>query len=285
MQFMRYGNGVVTLSAGKPSIKAVTFDLWETLLLETNGANSLRMSARCKSLARALGKFGVKISVEQLALALKEMSPWLVSLWEANNEVTHLGQIRFIIKTASEGLITVKEEWIEELSSAYVLPLFEVPPYLNPDARRVLQWLKDRNKFIGLICNTGLTPGFGLRRFLTREGVAKYFDLMLFSDEVGIRKPNPRIFHMAAQKLNVKPYEIVHVGDNLKSDVWGAKNAGLKAIYLSTETGRDKIAESDPTSLVSTSRKLGNLKEKEIVPDRTVTSLGMVVEAIESLDR
>ena len=273
------------MSAGKPSIKAVTFDLWETLLFEKSGANSRRNTARCKSLAQALNKFGVKISVKQLALALKEMSPWLVSVWEKSNEVTNLDQIRFIITKASKGLITIKEEWIDELSSAYVSPLFEVPPYLNPDAHRVLQQLKDRNKLIGLICNTGLTLGFGLRRFLAREGVAKYFDLMLFSDEVGIRKPDPRIFHIVAQKLNVKPYEIVHVGDNLKNDVWGAKNAGLKAIYLLTETGRDKIAESDPTSLLSISRKLGNLKEEEIVPDMTVTSLTMVAEAMESLDR
>ncbi len=156
---------------------------------------------------------------------------------------------------------------------------------MDPDAHGVLRWLKDRNKLIGLICNTGHTPGFGIRKFLEKEGVAEYFDLMLFSDEIGIRKPNPKIFQIAAKNLNVKPHEVVHVGDNLKSDVWGAKNAGLKAIYLSTETGRDKIAESDPTSLVSISRKLGNLKEKEIVPDRTITSLGMVVEAIECLDR
>ena len=157
----------------------------------------------------------------------------------------------------------MKEEWVNELSSAYVSPLFEVPPYLNPDVRRVLHWLKNRNKLIGLICNTGRTPGFGIRRFLEKESVAEYFDLMLFSDEVGIRKPNPRIFQIAAKKLKAKPYEVVHVGDNLKSDVWGAKKAGLKAIYYSTEVGRDKIAESDPTSLVAQSRKLGNLKKRD----------------------
>lgn len=273
------------MSTGKPGIKAVTFDLWETLLLERNGDSSRRILARSKNLAKVLNKYGAEVSVKNLVSALKSMPPWLVSIWKTDNDVTHLEQIRFIVNTASKGSVTIKEEWVNELSWAYVSPLFEIPPYVDPDAHGVLRWLKDRNKLIGLICNTGHTPGFGIRKFLEKESVAEYFDLMLFSDEVGIRKPNPRIFQIAAKKLNVKPHEVVHVGDNLKSDVWGAKNAGLKAIYLSTETGRDKIAESDPTSLVSISRKLGNLKEKEIVPDRTITSLGMVVEAIERLDR
>jgi putative hydrolase of the HAD superfamily len=273
------------LSAGKHSIKAVTFDLWETLLLERNGWNLRRTNARCESLAQTLDKFSVKISVEQLASAFKKMGPWLESVWEMKNEATHLDQIRFIIRTASKGLVKVKEEWIEDLSSAYVSPFLEIVPYLNPDTRRVLRWLKDRNKLVGLICNTGLTPGFGLRRFLAKEDIAKYFDLMLFSDEVGIRKPNSEIFQMATQRLKVEPFEIVHIGDNLKSDVWGAKNAGLKAIYLSTEVGRDRIAESDPTSLVSISRKLANLTEDQIVSDKTITSLAMAIKAIQELDR
>jgi putative hydrolase of the HAD superfamily len=271
------------LSAGKPSIKAVTFDLWETLLFEKNGWNLRRTNARCESVAQTLSKFGVKISVERLALAFKKMASWLESVWRMNNEVTHLDQIRFIIRTASEGSITIKEEWIDDLSSAYVSPFFKVTPYLNPDASKVLQWLEDRNKLIGLMCNTGLTPGFGLRRFLAREDLAEYFDLMLFSDEVGIRKPNPKMFQIATQRLKVKPYEIVHIGDNLKSDVWGAKNAGFKAIYLSTEVGRDRIAESDPTSLVSISRKINNLSKDQIVPDKTIRSLAMVIKAIQEL--
>jgi putative hydrolase of the HAD superfamily len=273
------------LSVGRSSVKAVTFDLWETLLLERNGWNLRRTNARCESLAQILNKFSVKISVEQLALAFKKMASWLENAWETKNEVTHLDQIRFIIKTASKGLVTVKEEWIDDLSSAYVSPLFEVAPYLNPDTPRVLKWLKDRNKLLGLICNTGLTPGYGLRMFLRREGIAKYFDLMLFSDEAGIRKPDPRIFHIVTQRLKVRPYEVVHIGDNLKSDVWGAKNAGFKAIYLLTEVGRDRMAESDPASLVSISRKIDNLRKDQIVPDKTISSLAMVMKAIEELDR
>lgn len=272
------------MSADKPRVRAVTFDLWETLLLEKNGWNFRRTSARCKNLAKTLYRFNIEISVDQFKLAFKKMRHWLERIWKTNNEVTHLDQIQFIIKTASKDSVTIKEEWIGDLSAAYVSPLFEVAPYLNPDACGVLRWLKDRNKLIGLICNTGLTPGFGLRNFLAREGIAQYFDLMLFSDEVGIRKPNSGIFQIATRRLQVKPYEVVHIGDNLKSDMWGAKNAGFKAIYLSTEIGRNRVAESDPASLVSISRKINNLTRDKIVPDKIIQSLGLTMQAIEELD-
>jgi putative hydrolase of the HAD superfamily len=272
------------MSTGKRNIKAVTFDLWETLLFERDGASSRRNVARCENLARTLNKLGLEISLEQVTSALKETTSALANIWDKNKDVTHLDQIQLIIKHALNDSTTVKKEWIDELSLAYVSPILEVPPYLNPDTRKVLSTLKKRGKLIGLICNTGLTPGSALRDFLAGEGVAKYFDLMIFSDEVGVRKPDPRMFHLVAKRSGVKPCEVVHIGDNLRIDVWGAKNAGSRAIHFSSEKGRDIIAESDSTSLVSISRCLGTLRKGQMIPDRVITSLPMVIKAVHELE-
>ena len=155
---------------------------------------------------------------------------------------------------------------------------------MNPDAVEALEWLRNQKKQIGIICNTGLTPGAELRRFLSQVGVSGYFRVMIFSNEVGIRKPDRRIFNLAVQELKAKTQEIVHIGDNLKSDVWGAKNAGFRAIHLSGTEGHDKIAESDPESLVSLSRNLGALTLGQIRADKTISSLLMVEKAIEELE-
>lgn len=268
----------------EPRIKAVTFDLWETLLFERDGYDARRSYARCKNLADALKALGFEVSVEKVDSALKKTISSLSKIWDTNRDVAHLEQIQLLMKHLLEdSFVSVNEKWLDSLSSACVSALFEVPPYLNPDANEVLQWLKNQGKYVGIICNTGLTPGFGLRRFLEKEGVAKYFDVMIFSEEVGIRKPDSRIFHLVSEKLKVKPCEVVHVGDNLKSDVWGAKNAGFKAIHFLCEVGRDRVAESDPTSLVSLSRKLGSLRKEDIVPDATVSSLAILKEIIEKL--
>jgi len=144
----------MTLNSESSRIKVVTFDLWETLMLEGDRWNTLRVDARCRNLAETSEKFGVEVSVEQLALAFKEMASWLESVWETDKDVTHQDQINFIIKAATNDAIIVKEEWSRQISSAHVSALFEVPPYLNPDAHRVLQEMRDSNKRVGLICNT-----------------------------------------------------------------------------------------------------------------------------------
>jgi HAD superfamily hydrolase (TIGR01549 family) len=231
-----------------------------------------------------LNRLGVKFSVKQVESALEETTFSLLNIWKTNKDITHLDQIRLILEFASRGSIRMKEEWFDELASAYTAPIFEIPPYLNPDAHNLLKWLRGHGRSVGLICNTGFTPGVALRKFLEKEGVAEFFNVMLFSDELGIRKPDAKIFQSAAQQLGSDPSEIVHVGDNLRLDVWGAKNAGFVAIHFSSEEGRDRVAESNPSSLVSLSRDLGNLTKDQIVPDKTVNSLAMVIRAIEDLE-
>ena len=264
-------------------IKAVTFDLWETLLFDKDGANAQRTAARCRNLAQTLTGLGMNTSVEQVNYALDKTIKMLLKVWNENKELTHTDQLQSIIRNAAKGRVEINDKWLPDLSKAYVSPLNEVPPYLNPDAPQVLQWLQKERKKIGLVCNTGITPGFALREFLSKMGVSQYFDAMIFSDEVGIRKPDPRIFYLAASKLEAKPHETVHIGDNLKCDVWGAKSAGFRAIHLSTIEGRDKMAEKDPKSLVELSRRLGKLQGKQIGPDRRINALALAIKAISEL--
>lgn len=139
------------MNTDRSSIKAVTFDLWETLLFERNGDSARRTNVRCENLPRALNKFGLEISAERVSSALSETISSLLKFWDTDRDVSHLDQLQLFIKHVAKGSATLKEGWINELSSAYISPLFEVPPYLNPDARKVLRWLKDREKCIGLI--------------------------------------------------------------------------------------------------------------------------------------
>jgi putative hydrolase of the HAD superfamily len=273
------------LAENANSIKAVTFDLWETLLFEKDGSSDRRNAKRCKNLAETLHKFGLKVSTNDMDLATEKMISTLLPLWEINKDVTTLEQLQLIVKSPSKGKIQLKNEWVEELTSAYVSAVYEIRPYINPDAKTVLKWLQNRGIKIGLICNTGITPGTALRQLLSEEDVAQYFDVMIFSNEVGIRKPDPEIFHLTTQKLQVKPFQTVHVGDNLKADVWGAKNAGFKTVYFDSEEGKDRTAESDPTSLVAQSRKLDNLKKHQVTPDKRITSFKMIAKTIEELEK
>lgn len=66
--------------------------------------------------------------------------------------------------------------------------------------------------------------------------------------------------------------------------MWGAKNAGFKAILFSSEEGKDRIAEADPASLVAQSRKLGTLEREHIAPDKTITRLNMLIRAVKEME-
>ena len=281
---LKLGNESLDVERTGLKIKAVTFDLWETLIFEREGCSSLRNKLRCKHLAQSFTNLGIRVTIKQVELAFKELTSYLVKVWETNNDVSHIDQLRFIYKFISKGSSTLEEEWVKELDSAFIFPMFEVPVYINPDVYSLLNILKKHNRKVGLISNTGITPGVALREFLIKERVSDYFDDMIYSEEVGIRKPNPRIFHLAAEHLGIKPEEIVHVGDNLRTDVWGAKYANLKTIYLSSVEGRDSIAESDPTSIIALSRKMDDITREQAKADIEIKRLSEVIEAIKQIE-
>jgi putative hydrolase of the HAD superfamily len=78
------------------------------------------------------------------------------------------------------------------------------------------------------------TPGTVLRQLLDRHGLLAGFAHVTFSDEVGVRKPDPEIFALTLRALGVEPAAAVHVGDDAVLDVLGARNAGLRAIQVTS---------------------------------------------------
>ena len=63
-------------------------------------------------------------------------------------------------------------------------------------------------------------------------GASRYFEAVLVSGEVGIAKPDPRIFRQALSRLNAAPDRSVFVGDSMEHDIAGARNAGMMTVYI-----------------------------------------------------
>jgi len=72
------------------------------------------------------------------------------------------------------------------------------------------------------------------RRKLALTGLEDCFDSVIISGELGIGKPDVRVFQHAAEALEVPPSEIVMIGDSWERDVIGAVNAGMSAVWLSS---------------------------------------------------
>ena len=67
---------------------------------------------------------------------------------------------------------------------------------------------------------------------LKRVGIDRFFRAAVSAREFGVGKPDPRIFHAAAGAVDVRPQDVLHVGDDATLDVVGAVNAGMQAVWV-----------------------------------------------------
>lgn len=98
-------------------------------------------------------------------------------------------------------------------------------------SKEVLLTLKKRGYKLGVITNGASVSQHGK---LQNTGIEELFDVVVVSGDVGIRKPDVRIFELAAKKLNVSCSECVFVGDTFDKDILGASKAGMEPIFIYT---------------------------------------------------
>jgi putative hydrolase of the HAD superfamily len=94
----------------------------------------------------------------------------------------------------------------------------------------LLDALRSRGLKTGLVANSWPDPGRVLRADAAAFGLAERMDTMVFSEEIGVRKPAAEIFLQACRQLVVEPAATVYVGDNLEADVHGAAAVGMTTI-------------------------------------------------------
>lgn len=99
---------------------------------------------------------------------------------------------------------------------------------LDPDAPALLTALGARYR-LGLITNG---PSWSQRPKIERFALASYMHAIIVSEEVGVAKPDPQIFHIALTTLAVAPEEALFVGDSPENDLRGAAQAGMPAIWV-----------------------------------------------------
>ena len=89
------------------------------------------------------------------------------------------------------------------MREAYDLAFLEAPLPPDPAAAPMLRALKERGCLLGLISNTAMTSGATFRVYLRQLGLFDYFDVAIFSDELGWAKPSGRVFRAALEGLGV----------------------------------------------------------------------------------
>jgi putative hydrolase of the HAD superfamily len=102
----------------------------------------------------------------------------------------------------------------------------------DPAVGPLFETLRRRGTKIGVLSNT-IWPRHWHRGFFERDGVLDLIDADVYSSEIPWTKPAPQAFHAAVEALGLSdPTRCVYVGDRLFDDVWGAQNAGLRAVHI-----------------------------------------------------
>ncbi|MDD4802535.1 MAG: HAD family hydrolase [Syntrophomonas sp.] len=208
-------------------LKAITFDFWDTLY---KAPRDLKIFAgRVASLNRNLKSLGYEFKDDILHQVLRDCWRYANNKqMECGLDITPKGHVEFILDKLQIKL--GQADW-ERVYKDYTSALLAFPPQLNEGVSDTLPELAKHYK-LGVICNTGATPGFILRNFMKSNDIYRFFEVLVFSDEVCWAKPNVKIFNYTLEKLQIHNSEAAHIGDNSKTDVLGANRAGMTSIWL-----------------------------------------------------
>jgi putative hydrolase of the HAD superfamily len=201
-------------------VKAITFDFWRTLFFARINQKERRL-ARVELLCDA-----IDVSAESAKEALKAQEQEFLRI--------HVYEQRTLTPSDSIPLleshleIDIPKDVADTLATQFGQVILEHPPEPVEGALEAVQAAAEHVP-VGVISDTGISPGKPLEELLNRYGFMDYFTSLSFSDEVGVAKPQSAIFYHAAHGLNVEATELFHLGDLEPTDIAGAINVGAQA--------------------------------------------------------
>ena len=195
--------------------KAVIFDLFGTLV----------------------NKFPIDESIDilrQMSAVLSLPADEMVKLWFETFDERHGGKfqdleddIRYVCKILGiqpgAGQVTEAAQINLDYVAASITP--------RPNAIEVLTYLKKHGYKVGLISNWS----YEVPTVWDGIPLARYFDVSLFSCRTGILKPDPRIYLLAAERMEVKPRECLYIGDGDSEELAGAARAGMHPVLINAD--------------------------------------------------
>lgn len=125
------------------------------------------------------------------------------------------------------------------------------------ETHNTLQTLREQGYRLAIISNAG--DDNDVQSLVNNANIRPYFEIILSSANLGIRKPNPRIFEIALEKLHAAPNQAVMVGDTLGADILGAQNAGIFDIWITRRA--DTPANRAHADTITPSAQIESLAE------------------------
>ena len=206
----------------------ISIDFWNTLV-EAETGGEVRRNVRIQAVREVAGKYNDDISTEEYDQAKRTASDKFHRIWLNDHRTP---QTIVLVKSILDHLdIPANEKEQAYLVDAFEESLWEGPPQLASGARQIIPKLAVRHP-LTLISDTMYSPGRVLRTYLDQLGLKQYFQGFVFSNEIGVSKPDPKAYHEALSATDSTFEQSWHIGDRMDTDITGAKQVGMGAILF-----------------------------------------------------
>ncbi len=240
--------------------KAVIFDYVGTLV----NCKSYTMEASRLKLYRALVNEGFEMPEDRFVSAyIVAHEKYRKVRYEQFKEVTNAVWVAEAL--CSLGFQVTPEESRMKAALNVFFQDFLDSLTLRDGAKKLLKQVQSKGK-VGLISNFTYAPV--IHCSLRKLGISAFFNAVVISEEVGWRKPSSRIFQDALNKLHVQACEAVYIGDSPIEDIKGAKEAGLKTVFVPSQfnTIKDLTQSKQKPDLIA--------KDLILIPERFFEIVG-----------
>jgi len=209
------------------TIRGIIFDLGWTLM-DFDGDMMATLAERARDVGDFLQTNG--FDLEGMAV-FDSYRQEMRTLWEAGRELNYeyparLAMLRALRRHLSHADAARLARGATMASFESLIPCWE----LYADTLSTLTILSDAGYRLGCISNTNHSPlVWGM---IERGWLRSWLSPIYASEEIGLRKPHPRLFHRVLEDWGLSPAEVVMVGDTLNADVLGAHNAGMRGVWI-----------------------------------------------------
>jgi putative hydrolase of the HAD superfamily len=213
----------------KTKIKAILFDIDDTLYDREKSQPMV-----LEKIIERLPQVFVDRGKEQILEAFLESDRISTIDWEAGLHYDDIRDYRSKLFLKALGLPL---HYTEMITEAYI----QEYPFINAPVDGAVELLEKTSRRFktGVISNS--MPDVQYQK-ITTLGLTRYFSCVVLATEVGLKKPDPRIFIFAAEKLKLEPGECLYLGDNYENDTIGAKDAGMASCWF--RRGKVKVADT-----------------------------------------
>ncbi len=209
-------------------IKAIFFDLGNTLATSNDFMQNKALGVN----QELLQSIGHSFSLEELKKAHKKAVEYTSTKYRGNSKVYEKGLFTWIMcKFLGLDIDRKVADKMEEEFQRRRLKSYK----LRPHAKTILSSFKKKYK-LAIISNGGVE---GINHVINKFDLRKYFDLIIISEEVGKQKCTTIPIKIALDKLDLKPEEVVMIGDRTDEDVLGAKKLGMVAVKYNYGAWKD----------------------------------------------